>query len=141
MGREAIDLIERFWPGAAVDLYASRDQELLHGGKSYKVTGAPKLEAEDAPRGDLALVALDDEHSRRYVPRLLALGYRVVDKSSTYRADPAVPLCAAGVNDALAGDVRLVANPNCTTIPLMLALQPLQARFGLESVTVSTYQA
>ncbi|HKU39116.1 MAG TPA: Asd/ArgC dimerization domain-containing protein, partial [Polyangiales bacterium] len=97
--------------------------------------------AEDAPRGDLALVALDDEHSRRYVPRLLALGYRVVDKSSTYRADPAVPLCAAGVNDALASDVRLVANPNCTTIPLMLALQPLQARFGLESVTVSTYQA
>jgi aspartate-semialdehyde dehydrogenase len=66
----------------------------------------------------------------------------VVDKSSTYRGDAKVPLVAAGVNDDLVtADVRLVANPNCTTIPLMLALAPLQRRFGLEAVTVATYQA
>jgi aspartate-semialdehyde dehydrogenase len=76
------------------------------------------------------------------VPRLLALGYRVVDKSSTYRGDPAVPLVAAGVNTARIDDaVRLVANPNCTTIPLTLALSPLHKVYGLESVAVSTYQA
>jgi len=87
-------------------------------------------------------VALDDEHSKRYVPRLLALGYRVIDKSNTYRADPKVPLVAAGVNSVRVDDaVRLVANPNCTTIPLTLALSPLQKEFGLEAVTVSTYQA
>lgn len=142
VGREALDLVERTWPGATLQLYASRDQELKHGGKTFAVSAAAKLEAEDAPRGDLALVALDDEHSRRYVPRLLALGYRVVDKSNTYRADPAVPLCVAGVNDALVTDsVRLVANPNCTTIPLMLALKPIHDRFGVTWVTVSTYQA
>lgn len=142
VGRESIALCERAWPGAELVLYASRDQALEYGGKSLKVSAAAALEGADAPRGDLALVALDDEHSARFVPRLLELGYRVVDKSNTYRMDPAVPLVVAGVNHARVGaDTRLVSNPNCTTIPLMLVLAPLQARFGLTSVTVSTYQA
>jgi aspartate-semialdehyde dehydrogenase len=70
------------------------------------------------------------------------MGYRVVDKSNTYRGDPAVPLVTAGVNSHRVDEsVRLVANPNCTTIPLVLALQPLRSAFGLAAVTVSTYQA
>jgi aspartate-semialdehyde dehydrogenase len=142
VGRETLDLVARAWPDATLSLYASRDQELKHGDKTYKVEGAPKLEDESAPKGDLAFVALDDDHSKRYVPRLLALGYRVIDKSNTYRADPKVPLVAAGVNSVRIDDsVRLVANPNCTTIPLTLALSPLQKEFGLADVTVSTYQA
>jgi aspartate-semialdehyde dehydrogenase len=142
VGREAIGLVARAWPGAELRLYASRDQTLELDGERYEVLGAPKLEDKAAPKGDLALVALDDDHSKRYVPRLLALGYRVIDKSSVYRADPRVPLVTAGVNsDRLDDSVRLVANPNCTTIPLMLALQPLHKAFGLRSVTVSTYQA
>ena len=142
VGRESLDLVARAWPGATLSLYASRDQELKHGDKTYKVEGAPRLEDETAPKGDLAFVALDDDHSKRYVPRLLALGYRVIDKSNTYRADPKVPLVAAGVNSVRIDEtVRLVANPNCTTIPLTLALSPLQKEFGLEDVTVSTYQA
>jgi len=142
VGRETLDLVARAWPGATLSLYASRDQDLEHGQKKYKVEGAPKLEEESAPKGDLAFVALDDDHSKRYVPRLLALGYRVIDKSSTYRADPKVPLVVAGVNSARVDEsVRLVANPNCTTIPLMLALAPLQQELGLEDITVSTYQA
>lgn len=137
-----LDLVARAWPGATLSLYASRDQELEHGGKKYKVEGAPKLEEESAPKGDLAFVALDDEHSKRFVPRLQALGYRVIDKSNTYRGDPKVPLVVGGVNSVRVDDaVRLVANPNCTTIPLTLALSPLQKEFGLENVTVSTYQA
>jgi len=73
------------------------------------------------------------------VPRLLDLGYRVVDKSNTYRGDPKVPLVTAGVNSHRVDDaVRLVANPNCTTIPLTLALQPLRSEYGLEAVSVST---
>src|SRR3954464_11249728 len=73
VGRESLDLVQRAWPGAELLLYASRDQNLEHGGKSYKVRGAPQLESADAARGDLALVALDDDHSARFVPRLLAL--------------------------------------------------------------------
>ena len=142
VGRESIDLCGRAWPGAELLLFASRDQTLEHGGRSYAVRGASSLEAADAPRGDLALVALDDDHSQRYVPRLLELGYRVVDKSNTYRLDPKVPLVVAGANHrTVEASVRLVANPNCTTIPLVLALSPLARRFGLASVTVSTYQA
>jgi aspartate-semialdehyde dehydrogenase len=142
VGRETLDLVGRAWPNAALALYASRDQATTHAGKEHPVLAAARLEEASAPRGDLALVALDDEHSKRYVPRLLELGYRVVDKSNTYRGDAKVPLVTAGVNDDLVtADVRLVANPNCTTIPLTLALAPLQRRFGLEAVTVATYQA
>ncbi len=142
VGRESLDLVQRAWPGAELHLYASRDQTLEHGGKSYKVRGAPHLESADATRGDLALVALDDDHSQRYVPRLLELGYRVVDKSNTYRLDPKVPLVVGGVNcGEVTSSVSLVANPNCTTIPFALATGPLERRFGLESASVSTYQA
>ncbi len=142
VGRETMDLAPRAWPGAALDLYASRDQELELGGARHPVRGAPRLEDAAAPRGDLAFVALDDAHSKRYVPRLLELGYRVVDKSNTYRGDANVPLVTAGVNaKRVDGSVRLVANPNCTTIPLTLVLEPLRQAFGLEAVSVSTYQA
>jgi aspartate-semialdehyde dehydrogenase len=142
VGRETLDLVARAWPGATLALYASRDQQLEHGQKRYDVLAATRLEEETAPKGDLAFVALDDEHSKRYVPRLLALGYRVIDKSNTYRMDPKVPLVAAGVNSRRVDEsVHLVANPNCTTIPLTLALSPLQKEYGLASVTVSTYQA
>ena len=59
VGRETLDLVERAWPKAEVHLYASRDQTLEHRGKSLKVQGASTLEGTEAPRGDLALVALD----------------------------------------------------------------------------------
>jgi aspartate-semialdehyde dehydrogenase len=142
VGRETLYLVARAWPTATFDLYASRDQELEFDGARHPVMAAQRLEQPNARRGDLAFVALDDEHSKRFVPRLLELGYRVIDKSNTYRADPNVPLVTAGVNsDAVGADTRLVANPNCTTIPLMLALQPLRKTFGLNAVTISTYQA
>jgi aspartate-semialdehyde dehydrogenase len=142
VGRESLDLVQRAWPGAELQLYASRDQNLEHAGQTYKVRGAAQLESADATRGELALVALDDDHSQRYVPRLLELGYRVVDKSNTYRLDPKVPLVVGGVNCREVRDsVRLVANPNCTTIPFALATGPLMRRFGLEAASVSTYQA
>ena len=142
VGRELLHLIPRAWPGAQLALFASRDQELEVDGRRFEVKAAHQLDATDATGGELAFVALDDEHSARYVPRLLALGYRVIDKSNAYRGDPAVPLVAAGVNDGLVGDeVRLVANPNCTTIPLTLALAPLRRRFGIRGLAVSTYQA
>ncbi len=142
VGRETIELAQRAWPTAELALFASRDQTLELAGRTWPVSAAAALEGDAAPRGDLAFVALDDEHSKRYVPRLLELGYRVVDKSNTYRADPQVPLVVAGVNARLVDpSVRLVANPNCTTIPFALACGPIATRFGLRSATVSTYQA
>ncbi|MEM7159073.1 MAG: aspartate-semialdehyde dehydrogenase [Myxococcota bacterium] len=143
VGRETLALVARSWPDAELDLYASRDQTLELDGRSLPVKGAPRLEDKDTKGGDLAFVALDDDFSRRYVPRLLELGYRVVDKSNTYRMDPEVPLVVAGVNcNLLANEgAKLAANPNCTTIPFALAVQPLAKRWGLTRATVSSYQA
>jgi len=142
VGHELLDLIPRAWPDAELSLFASRGRTFEVAGESYQVRAASELEGEGAPAGDVAFVALDDAYSARYVPRLLELGYRVVDKSNTYRLNPKVPLVVAGVNDAeVHGEVRLVANPNCTTIPLMLALAPLVRRLGVESVLVASYQA
>ena len=142
VGNELLTLIARAWPEAELKLYASRDQTLEHGERSHEVHAASKLEDTDAPTGDVAFVALDDKFSARYCPRLVELGYRVIDKSNTYRMNPEVPLVVAGVNHRRAeADTKLVANPNCTTIPLTLALEPLRQRFGLAEVTVSSYQA
>ncbi len=142
VGRELLHLLPRAWPGSQLQLFASRDQELEVEGRRHAVRGAEALEAVDATGGDVAFVALDDEHSARFVPRLRQLGYKVVDKSNTYRLDPAVALVVAGVNDGLVdATTDLVANPNCTTIPLALVLAPLRRRFGLRSVTVASYQA
>ena len=142
VGRELITLIKRAWPSATLTLYASRDQTLSHADETFEVHAATKLENADAPKGELALVALDDQYSARYCPRLVELGYRVIDKSNTYRMKPEVPLVVAGVNHRrVSAETPLVANPNCTTIPLALALEPLRAAFGLREVTVSSYQA
>ncbi len=142
VGRESIELCARAWPKAELVLFASRDQTLELAGRSWPVLAAERLEQKDAPRGELALVALDDDYSKRYVPRLLELDYRVVDKSNTYRMDPQVPLVAAGVNSVRVDEsTRLVANPNCTTIPFALSMSPIARRFGLAGASVSTYQA
>ncbi len=142
VGRELLELIDRAWPGATLDLYASRDQTLEYHDRMMKVEAASKLERDDVSRPQLAFVALDDEYSARYVPRLLALGSKVVDKSNAFRMDPKVPLVVAGVNANRVDDtIDLVANPNCTTIPFALAVAPLSRRWELHSATVSTYQA
>ena len=142
VGRELMRLIPRAWPNATLELFASRERVFDYDGQPHPVRAAEVLETDDAPRGDLAFVALDDDHSARYVPRLLELGYRVVDKSNTYRLDPKVPLVVAGVNsDQVKDEVRLVANPNCTTIPFTLAVAPLARRWELQWATVSSYQA
>ncbi len=142
VGAELLELIDRAWPQANLHLFASRERMVERHGKSHQVFAAEKLETDDAPRGDVAFVALDDDYSKRYVPRLLELGYRVIDKSNTYRLDPEVPLVVAGVNHDIVGEqTRLVANPNCTTIPFTLAVAPLQRRWGLATAEVSSYQA
>merc|ERR1740127_87115 len=142
VGQELLRLIPRAWPNAKLQLFASRDKTMEVDGKTYEVKAAEGLEAADAPKGDLAMVALDDDYSRRYVPRLLELGYRVIDKSNCYRMDPNVPLVAGGVNtDLVTPDVKLVANPNCNTIPFCLAVAPLQRKYGLKGATVSSYRA
>jgi aspartate-semialdehyde dehydrogenase len=142
VGQELLRLLPKAWPDAKLQLFASKDKEFEVDGKKYQAMAASKLETDEAPKGDIAFVALDDAFSKKYVPRLLELGYRVVDKSNTYRMDPNVPLVVPGVNsDLITEDVKLVANPNCNTIPFCLAVAPIQRKYGLKGATVSSYQA
>jgi aspartate-semialdehyde dehydrogenase len=90
---------------------------------------------------DLALFSAGASVSRAFAPAAVAAGALVVDNSSAFRMDPAVPLVVPEVNAAAIGTHRLIANPNCTTAILVVALEPLRQAFGLKRVIVSTYQA
>src|SRR5579862_9189108 len=101
--------------------------------------------AEDADyRGvDIALMSVGADASRQIAPRIAGAGATVIDNSSAWRMDPAVPLVVAEVNpDALDQmDKGIVANPNCTTMVTMPVLAPLHREAGLRRIVVSTYQA
>jgi aspartate-semialdehyde dehydrogenase len=90
--------------------------------------------------GDLVFSAVDARVARRILPAALKAGARVIDKSSAYRDQ--APLVVPEVNgDILKNHPPLVCSPNCVVIPLVMALAPLQKAFGLQRVSVSTYQA
>jgi aspartate-semialdehyde dehydrogenase len=91
---------------------------------------------------DLALFSAGAERSRAYAPTAVAAGAVVVDNSSAYRMDPDVPLVVSEVNpDALERHRGIVANPNCTTMQLMVAVAPLHRAAGLRRIVLTSFQA
>jgi aspartate-semialdehyde dehydrogenase len=90
---------------------------------------------------DVAFFAADAATSKRFAKAAAAAGALVIDKSSVYRLDPEVPLVIPEVNAGAIGDARLLANPNCATIPLAMTLAPISRAFGLSWASVSTYQS
>jgi aspartate-semialdehyde dehydrogenase len=90
----------------------------------------------------LALFSAGATVSREWGPRAVAAGALVVDNSSAWRMDPSIPLVVPEINaHAIPAAPALIANPNCSTIQIVVALKPLHERFGLERVIVSTYQS
>lgn len=91
---------------------------------------------------DLAFFAAGGDVSRQYVPAAVAAGAIVIDKSSAFRGDPAVPLVVPEVNAAdLDRHQGVIATPNCSTIQMVVALKPIYDAAGIERVVVSTYQS
>ena len=92
---------------------------------------------------DIALFSAGGAISREYAPRFAAAGAVVIDNSSAFRYDDDVPLVVAEVNpDALKVIVRgIVANPNCSTMQMLVALAPIHRAVGIERITVATYQS
>lgn len=90
---------------------------------------------------DLAFFSAGAALAREWAPRAVEAGALVVDNSSAFRADPAVPLVVPEVDPRVEAGARLLANPNCTTTLLCLALAPLERAAGLVRVVVATYQA
>lgn len=90
---------------------------------------------------DVAFFSAGDAVSARYVSAATAAGAFVVDKSGVYRLDSKTPLVVPEANAAAIGAHTLIANPNCSTIPLAVALAPVERAFGLAWVSVATYQS
>jgi len=138
-------LVQRKFPIAEVRFFASARS----AGSTIEFDGR-EVVVEDAstadPSGlDIAIFSAGATLSRAQAPRFAAAGVVVVDNSSAWRQDPAIPLVVAEVNphaidQALAGG-RIIANPNCTTMAAMPVLKVLDAEAGLERLIVSTYQA
>jgi aspartate-semialdehyde dehydrogenase len=99
--------------------------------------------ADDTIQGfDLALFSAGGSTSGEWAPRFVEAGAVVVDNSSKWRRDPEVPLVVSEVNpDALEGHKGLIANPNCSTMQLMVALRPIHDAAGIDRLIVSTYQS
>ncbi len=91
---------------------------------------------------DLALFSAGGRTSREWAPRFAAAGAVVVDNSSAFRMDPAVPLVVSEVNpDDLSEHRGIIANPNCSTMQMVVALRPIQLAVGIERLVVTTFQA
>jgi len=101
------------------------------------------LNAESIAGFDLALFSAGGATSREWAPQFAAAGALVVDNSSAWRMDDAVPLVVSEVNpDAIASAAKgIVANPNCTTMVAMLPLKALHDQFGLAAIVATSYQA
>jgi aspartate-semialdehyde dehydrogenase len=117
----------------------SAGKEISFKGKQYKVITADEA---IALKPDLALFSAGGSVSLEQAPKFAAAGIRVIDNSSAWRMDPSKKLVVPEVNgDVLTQDDMIIANPNCSTIQMVMVLHPLQQRYGLKRVVVSTYQS
>lgn len=135
-------LYERCFPVSEIIPVASErsvGKKVLFGGKEYTVVSVDEALAR---RPQLALFSAGATASGELAPRFAAIGCRVVDNSSRWRMDPAVKLIVPEINgNILTGDDYIIANPNCSTIQMVLPLAPLHRRFGIKRIVVSTYQS
>lgn len=114
-------------------------KEMTFKGKTYKV-----VSMQDAvnQKPDIALFSAGGSTSMEWAPKFAEVGTIVIDNSSAWRMDPTKKLVVPEVNgDVLRIDDRIIANPNCSTIQMVLALAPLHKKYKIKRVVVSTYQS
>jgi aspartate-semialdehyde dehydrogenase len=145
VGREMLNILaEREFPVDEIAALASRKSlgtEVSFGDRTLKTQD---LDQFDFTGWDIALFAIGSDATKQYAPKAAASGCVVIDNSSLYRYDPEVPLVVPEVNaDAVLGYARknIIANPNCSTAQLVVALKPLHDRAKIKRVVVSTYQS
>jgi aspartate-semialdehyde dehydrogenase len=131
-------LKERGFPAETVVPFASERSE----GKLLDGVPCRVLSDESIQGFDIALFSAGATTSRAWAPKFVEAGAVVVDNSSAFRRDPEIPLVVSEVNpDALEGHRGLIANPNCSTMQLMVALKPIYEAAGIDRLIVSTYQS
>ncbi len=147
VGREILNILaERQFPLDEVAAVASARStgDVVDFGDSGRELKVRNIEHFDWSGWDMALFAAGSEVSKAYAPKAAAAGCTVIDNSSLYRMDPDVPLIVPEVNpQAIDGYRRrnIIANPNCSTAQMVVALKPLHDAAGIKRVVVSTYQS
>jgi aspartate-semialdehyde dehydrogenase len=141
VGTTMLELLRRrAFPASEIIPFATERSagRKLEGG----LTVRPLSDDSDLGGFDIALFSAGAGTSREWAPRFVERGATVIDNSSAFRRDPEIPLVVAHVNPhALENHTGLIANPNCSTMQLMVALAPIHRAAGLERLVVTTYQS
>ena len=135
-------LAERSFPVSELIPVASErsvGKEIVFKGKKYKVVSmSDAIDAKPA----VALFSAGGSTSLEWAPKFAAAGITVIDNSSAWRMDPSKPLVVPEINaDVLTRNDKIIANPNCSTIQMVVALNPLHKKYKITRVVVSTYQS
>jgi len=145
VGREMLVLLEELnFPVDEIHALASRKSmgmEANYGDKILRVEDAAQF---DFSTVDIVLMSVSGAYSREWAPKIGAAGPIVIDNSSAWRMDPDVPLIVPEVNPddvSYANRKNIIANPNCSTVQLVVALKPLHDISRIKRVVVSTYQS
>jgi aspartate-semialdehyde dehydrogenase len=145
VGREMLNILdERGFPVSEIVALASRRSqgtEVSFGDKTLKVKA---LDTYDFSDTDIAIMSAGGSVSKEWSPKIGKQGCVVIDNSSAFRTDPDVPLIVPEVNpDAVEGFTKknIIANPNCSTAQLLVALKPLHDAATIKRIVVSTYQS
>ena len=143
VGRQIVQLCESFFDKSVEYIFYASERS---AGSSIKINNQENtiklLSTENIEKVDLALFSAGGERSREFAEGFLDKGAFVVDNSSAFRLEEEVPLVVYGVNEqVLSTETRLIANPNCTTMVLVMALKPMHDSFALEAIVPTSYQA
>src|SRR6185436_7443548 len=114
-------------------------KEVEYKGKPYKVVS---MTDAIAAKPAVALFSAGGSTSLEWAPKFAEAGITVIDNSSAWRMDPSRPLVVPEINaDVLTAKDKIIANPNCSTIQMVVALDPLYKKYGIKRIVVSTYQS
>ncbi len=117
----------------------SEGKKLIYNGKEHTVIS---MEEALQSQVDIALFSAGSSVSKEWAPKYAALGIYVIDNSSAWRMDKNVPLVVPEINtDHINKETKIIANPNCSTIQLVIAIKPLQHIYGIKRLVISTYQS
>ncbi|MEM7684441.1 MAG: aspartate-semialdehyde dehydrogenase [Paracoccaceae bacterium] len=145
VGREMLNILdERQFPADEVIALASRRSQGTEVGYGDKTLKCQDIETFNWSGVDMALFAIGSGPTKEYAPRAAKAGCIVIDNSSLYRYDPSIPLIVPEVNPndvEMYSNKNIIANPNCSTAQMVVALKPLHDRARIKRVVVSTYQS
>ena len=114
-------------------------KEIVFQGKTHKVISVDEAIGK---RPDIAIFSAGGAASRKYAPRFAENGTFVVDNSSAWRMEKDVPLVVAEINaDTISDKTHIIANPNCSTMQMVMALAPIHKAYGIKRLVISTYQS